>query len=602
MATAYLGSSLKQSFVLKVDSLLNPQWSRFFDTPWDIHVDRDMAESLIEIPGQGYFVTGAVNIKKYAFGSPMYNWTDQGVLALMLDVNGNVIWNSSFCVQDSTATGHWNLGVKPYFDFNSNLIYLMSNNTQTHQFNITVFDLAGNIVNHWDYGFVLTGFAGYDLIESGNPNTLIACGIATYTDFSVSGTYYSFNYPPVLVEFNKSDGTMVWSKMYQVSSEYYGTFSNGFFTPIPGQQPELFTPDMAVRSLDGGYAIAAFRSNASSFFDLELIKTADNGWVDCPKVDLNFNPTLRARYVSDSLTIDSGFVAAPVNFIPDTIGLSQLYCTQPDTCSCEILPAFTASTADSCSYSFTNLTWVDSCYQACNVSWNFGDGNTSSLPNPTHSYDTTGLMTVCLSVAACDINGITVCDTMIYQNVWVDCDSCTCEISPQFSYTTTDSCTYTFTDGSVLDSCFHICSWNWFFGDGGNSPSPSPSHTYATSGNYLVCLEVLGCDSVGWAVCDTMYCDSVWVPCPVITSVSEKESLSIIVQPNPVTDNAQVLLSRPLEYGSVRLVDMKGSVLLQANFEGPTFDLNNDGYPSGIYVLQIFEAGVLVRSVEVMLN
>lgn len=602
LATGYLTNSPKQSFVLKVDSLLNPLWSRYFDTPWDIHVDRDMAESLIEIPGQGYFVTGAVNIKKYAFGSPTYNWTDQGVLALMLDANGNVMWNSSFCVQDSTTTGHWNLGVKPYFDSSSNLIYLMSNNTQTHQFNITVFNLAGNIVNHWDYGFVLTGFAGYDLIESGNPNTLVACGLATFTDFTVSGTYYTSNYPPVLVEFNKSDGTMVWSKMYQVPSEYYGTFSNGFFTPIPGQQPELFTPDMAVRSLDGGYAIAGFRSNASSFFDLELIKTADNGWVDCPKVDLNFNPTLRARIISDSLTVDSGFVAAPVSFIPDTMGFSQLYCTQPDTCSCQILPAFSASTSDSCTYSFTDLTWVDSCYQACNVSWNFGDGNTSSLPNPTHNYDTTGLMTVCMNVAACDINGITVCDTMIYQNVWVDCDSCTCEIAPQFSFATSDSCTYTFTDGSALDSCFHICSWNWTFGDGSGSPSPSPSHTYSTPGMYEVCLETLGCDSVGWAVCDTTFCDSIWVPCPVITTVNPEDDLFVTIQPNPFSDQTAIQFSRSLKDAEVVLLDPLGRIVQNHRISGKNAVIRRNGLADGIYHVNIIEGGILVHSAELVIR
>lgn len=515
LADGYLNNDPKKAFLLKTNSSMIPLWSHFYDTPWDINRDLDMGESVIEIPGQGYFFTGSVNLKKHQFNSPTHNHTDQGVLAMMVDLSGNLLWNSSHSVQDTNVTGHWNVGVKPYFDSGSNLIYLMSNNTQAHQFNITVFDLAGNIVNFWDYNFLLNGIAGFDLIESNDPNTLIACALATYYDFQVGSTWYSFNYPPVLLEFNKSDGSQVWSRLYKVPSESYGSFPQGTFTPLAGQQPEIFTPNMVAHSRDGGYAIAANRSNASSYFDLELIKTGGNGWVDCPNDTLAFPPLTLTRYISDSVEISSWFIEAPVSFTASSLPYTTEFCAEPDTCFCEIDPWFSATTNDSCTWQFTDLSYVDSCYDICTWSWDFGDGSTSSLQNPTHVYDTIGWHSVCLNMYVCGNQGVIECDSVICRDIYVSCDTCACEFEPAFTFTTTDSCSFQFTDQSLLDTCYDICSWGWDFGDGGTSTSQNPTYSYSTSSNgwQTVCLSMTACDSLQNPTCDTLICEQVYVSC-----------------------------------------------------------------------------------------
>lgn len=519
IADDYATSDSKRTFVMKLDPNLNPSWSRYFNTPWVFNRDYDMGESIVEIPGQGYFVSGSMNFPRNQFASPVPNFTDQGVLAIMLDLNGNLLWNKSFAVQDSAHAGHGNVGVKPYFDTGSNLIYLMSNNTQAHQFNITVFDLAGNIVNNWDYGFVLNGIAGFDLNESANPNTLVACGVAVFFDFLYEGVWSSTNYPPVLVEFNKSDGSILWSKLYKFPSENYGFFPNGFFTPIPGEQPLIFTPDMLTLAPDGGYGIAAYRSNSSSFFDLEVIKTDQQGHSVCPYDTLDFNPLVHPRYVSDSMTVDSGFTAASVVFVPGTLPYSTPNCADPDTCICEIIPNYSVSTTDSCTYQFSDLSLLDSCFSICSWSWDFGDGTYSSVQNPTHTYDTIGWHTICLSVVVCGSPGIIDCEDLICQDLYVSCDTCVCEIDPGFSFTTSDSCTFQFMDISVVDTCYDICEWSWDFGDGGTSTNQNPSYSYSaiSAGWQTVCLNVTACEIIDPAsptpLCDTIICQQVYVGC-----------------------------------------------------------------------------------------
>ena len=108
--------------------------------------------------------------------------------------------------------------------------------------------------------------------------------------------------------------------------------------------------------------------------------------------------------------------------------------------------------------------------------WDFGDGNTSTLMNPTHVYTTGGTYTVCLTVTtACGSN--TVCNPVL-----VTCPAPTpgysfVDMSPVINFTNTSTAGGTAT-------------YLWDFGDGNTSTLLDPMHTYATDGNYTVCLTV----------------------------------------------------------------------------------------------------------------
>jgi PKD repeat protein len=114
--------------------------------------------------------------------------------------------------------------------------------------------------------------------------------------------------------------------------------------------------------------------------------------------------------------------------------------------------------------------------------WDFGDGNTSSVESPTHTYAQNGTYTVTLNVTdgdvATDINTTT---------------ATIADIGPiaNFAGIPTSGLkplTVNFTDNSTpYDG---IVAWEWEFGDGNTSSEQNPNHVYTTEGIYTVALAV----------------------------------------------------------------------------------------------------------------
>ncbi len=124
--------------------------------------------------------------------------------------------------------------------------------------------------------------------------------------------------------------------------------------------------------------------------------------------------------------------------------------------------------------------------------WNFGDGGTSTLASPPHTYLTKGTYTVSLTVT--DTNGCT--NTLTIPN-YVHALGIT---TPNFTATPLTGCAplfVTFQDSTVSDST--LVRWTWTFGDGTPpvvfGPTPvNPSHEYMLRGNYNVTLTVVDTD------------------------------------------------------------------------------------------------------------
>jgi PKD repeat protein len=106
--------------------------------------------------------------------------------------------------------------------------------------------------------------------------------------------------------------------------------------------------------------------------------------------------------------------------------------------------------------------------------WNFGDGNTSTQQNPTHTYAANGTYTVCLT-ASNSAGSNTTCSTITVSNA----------STPVADFSSTSNGgTVMFTDNSTNSPT----SWMWDFGDGNTSTQQNPTHTYAANGTYTVCL------------------------------------------------------------------------------------------------------------------
>lgn len=111
--------------------------------------------------------------------------------------------------------------------------------------------------------------------------------------------------------------------------------------------------------------------------------------------------------------------------------------------------------------------------------WNFGDGGTSTLENPSHTYTLPGVYTVSLSVTG--VGG------SINTTVHIDSVEVYPSTLANFTWQPTtvvipDQAVYFFNLSSNADSYF------WTFGDGNSSTIVNPVHYYADTGTYDVTL------------------------------------------------------------------------------------------------------------------
>ena len=141
---------------------------------------------------------------------------------------------------------------------------------------------------------------------------------------------------------------------------------------------------------------------------------------------------------------------------------------------------FTSSCTDlACSFTDGSTDWDGS---VTRWQWTFGDGGTSALRHPTHSYSSSGTYTVALVVtdntlaSGSTAKAVTVTEPPPPNQPPVAAFTVTC---------TGLSCG--FADGST-DSDGTVTAWHWDFGDGTSSAERNPSHAYTADGTYQVTL------------------------------------------------------------------------------------------------------------------
>ena len=115
--------------------------------------------------------------------------------------------------------------------------------------------------------------------------------------------------------------------------------------------------------------------------------------------------------------------------------------------------------------------------------WDFGDGSTSDIQNPSHQYTSTGQYDVELTVTDIDTDT----DTKLVTNF------ITVANDPGASFSTSTPNVHTgdiisFTDQSTSNGT--ITNWFWDFGDGSDSAVQNPYHQYLISGTYTVVLII----------------------------------------------------------------------------------------------------------------
>lgn len=193
---------------------------------------------------------------------------------------------------------------------------------------------------------------------------------------------------------------------------------------------------------------------------------------------------------------------------------------QYDTCQPgQINAAFSHSDPSGLSVDFT-----DQSIGASNWHWNFGDGQSSGIQNPHHTFETSGKYNVCL-IAENPCESDTICKEV---------EVCT-PVSASFEYTIHDNQSVVFQDASM-----NAVHWFWDFGDGENSLDQNPEHTYSQAGAYSVVEYARNnCDS-------SSYTELITLCIPVATDFSSIDLGNGSVQ---FTDLSQDAISWLWDFG-----------------------------------------------------
>lgn len=245
--------------------------------------------------------------------------------------------------------------------------------------------------------------------------------------------------------------------------------------------------------------------------DLTISGTVNNplGQIDISipsdSINISFNADSSGNfyYVFGSLMTSSGMVYISAH-CPNYILTDSVFFQVPDTVNIFFNCSNTYACNAQFSYSQNGSTFSFSESSATNdpggiisYSWDFGDGNSSTLQNPTHTYSGPGTYFVSLSIQT--QNG---CSDSKSSNISIagppDCN-------PSFYYTLlgNDKVEFYPADSIVYPN------YLWTFGDGDSSTDQSPIHTYIfqDSAYFSVCLTI----SDTTINCDSTFCDSILV-------------------------------------------------------------------------------------------
>jgi gliding motility-associated-like protein len=214
--------------------------------------------------------------------------------------------------------------------------------------------------------------------------------------------------------------------------------------------------------------------------------------------------------------------------------------------------------------------------------WDFGDGNNSFLPNPTHIYNTAGNYFVGLTMTTSD--NCTATDTLSFPVVIYP--------NPIAGFTPSPNVTSIYTPNiQFIDQSTGATNYDWNFGDGfGTSTASNPNYSYQDSGYYTVTQIVIsnfGCrDSI-----------------QKIVRIKAEFTLFI---PNAFSPNGdsrnQTFFAKGMGITKFRMLifDRWGEKLFESNDinEGWDGTYKGEDLPLGVYVYRIFATDVLEENHE----
>jgi PKD repeat protein len=224
--------------------------------------------------------------------------------------------------------------------------------------------------------------------------------------------------------------------------------------------------------------------------------------------------------------------------------------------------------------------------------WDFGDGQTSTEQNPTHTYAEAGIYTVTLSVIDGDCNSTVSIIVNAGENYWYGDLACRAWFLPIITSPTYE---VFFINLSSADAIAFI----WDFGDGTSSTDPLAFHTYPGPGIYTVTLTTTsadGCTNTFTTIINLTEGEGGFTSNPSFSLVSDTEEVvelsTLQVAPNPTRDQVQISWQPNVAGGYTwQLFDLNGRLIEQQQLrtsgalEIVTLDLS--AQVSGVYLFRL---------------
>ena len=210
--------------------------------------------------------------------------------------------------------------------------------------------------------------------------------------------------------------------------------------------------------------------------------------------------------------------------------------------------------------------------------WFFGDGETSFVPNPVHTYETAGIYTVRLQISGPGGSG----DEEKTDYITVN----STDIQADFVGNPTSGQAPLIVDFSDLSEG-NIDTWEWDFGDGGTSDEQNPSHEYTTTGSFTVSLTITG---PAGSSTETK-ADYILIP----VGIDDAENEAIMIYPNPVTDFLNISFSKASKRKLI-LQTIDGKQLLEKTISNDSESISMREIDPGIYTLIIETDGESFRT------
>jgi gliding motility-associated-like protein len=145
----------------------------------------------------------------------------------------------------------------------------------------------------------------------------------------------------------------------------------------------------------------------------------------------------------------------------------------------------------------TPLQFMDQSTNATGITWHFGDGQTSTEAQPTHTYGAAAVYTVML--IAVNPNSCNKRDTL-KKTVRI-------KKLPTADFTHAPIIPVSNTPIKFTNKSTNADYYTWTFGDGGNSSEVNPSHLYKKTGTFKVCLLARTAEGCADSLCKTVEAD-----------------------------------------------------------------------------------------------